>query len=80
MNKKNSAQDQFLEALRRERTPVCIYLVNGVRLQGEIGSFDSFVVLLKERVDHVVYKHAIGSIVPGDAAAHPGSHFSRGRR
>ncbi len=79
MAKEHSAQDQFLEALRKERIPVSIFLVNGVRLHGEIASFDSFVVLLRERQDHVVYKHAIASIVPGPANEHSVSRFSRGR-
>ncbi len=58
-------QDPFLNALRRERVPVSIYLVNGIKLQGVIESFDQFVVLLRNTVSQMVYKHAISTIVPG---------------
>ena len=49
MAKGQSLQDPFLNALRRERVPVSIYLVNGIKLQGQIESFDQFVILLKTR-------------------------------
>lgn len=48
MAKGQSLQDPFLNALRRERVPVSIYLVNGIKLQGQIESFDQFVILLKK--------------------------------
>ena len=64
MSKGQSLQDPFLNALRRERIPVSIYLVNGIKLQGQIDSFDQFVVLLKNSVSQMVYKHAISTIVP----------------
>ena len=57
-------QDPFLNALRREKIPVSIYLVNGIKLQGQVESFDQFVVLLKNSVSQMVYKHAISTIVP----------------
>lgn len=57
-------QDPFLNALRKERVPVSIYLVNGIKLQGHIESFDQFVVLLKNSVSQMVYKHAISTVVP----------------
>ncbi len=57
-------QDPYLNALRREKISVAIYLVNGVKLQGRIDSFDQFVVLLKSNVTQMVYKHAISTIVP----------------
>jgi host factor-I protein len=50
--------------LRKERVPVAIYLVNGIKLQGNIESFDQFAVLLKNTVSQMVYKHAISTIVP----------------
>jgi len=50
--------------LRKERIPVSIYLVNGIKLQGQIDSFDQFVVLLRNSVNQMVYKHAISTIVP----------------
>ncbi len=64
MPKGQSLQDPFLNALRRERVPVAIYLVNGIKLQGQVESFDQFVVLLKNTVSQMVYKHAISTIVP----------------
>ena len=64
MAKGQSLQDPFLNALRKERIPVSIYLVNGIKLQGQIDSFDQFVVLLKNSVSQMVYKHAISMVVP----------------
>ena len=67
MSRGHSLQDPFLNALRRERVPVSIYLVNGIKLQGQIESFDQYVVLLRNTVTQMVYKHAISTIVPGRA-------------
>ena len=64
MSKGHSLQDPFLNALRKERIPVSIYLVNGIKLQGQVESFDQFVILLKNSVSQLVYKHAISTIVP----------------
>src|SRR3546814_16991609 len=64
MSKGQSLQDPFLNALRRERVPVSIYLVNGIKLQGTVESFDQFVVLLPNPVSQMVYKHAISTLVP----------------
>lgn len=64
MSKGQSLQDPFLNALRKEKIPVSIYLVNGIKLQGQIDSFDQFVVLLKNSVNQMVYKHAISTVVP----------------
>lgn len=64
MSKGQSLQDPFLNALRRERVPVSIFLVNGIKLQGQIESFDQFVVLLKNNVSQMIYKHAISTVVP----------------
>jgi host factor-I protein len=64
MAKGQSLQDPFLNALRKEHVPVSIYLVNGIKLQGQVESFDQFVVLLKNSVSQMVYKHAISTIVP----------------
>lgn len=64
MSKGQALQDPFLNALRRERIPVSIYLVNGIKLQGQVESFDQFVVLLKNSVSQMVYKHAISTVVP----------------
>lgn len=64
MSKGQTLQDPFLNALRKERVPVSIYLVNGIKLQGHIESFDQFVVLLRNTVSQMVYKHAISTVVP----------------
>jgi host factor-I protein len=64
MAKAQSLQEPYLNALRREHVPVSIYLRNGIKLQGQIDSFDNFVVLLKNNVSQLVYKHAISTIVP----------------
>ncbi|STY59204.1 GTP-binding protein HflX [Mannheimia haemolytica] len=70
MAKGQSLQDPYLNALRRERIPVSIYLVNGIKLQGQIESFDQFVILLKNTVSQMVYKHAISTVVPARALSH----------
>jgi host factor-I protein len=67
MSKGHTLQEPFLNALRKERIPVSIYLVNGIKLQGHIESFDSFVVLLRNSVSQMVYKHAISTVVPARA-------------
>jgi len=64
MAKGQSLQDPFLNALRKEKVAVSIYLINGIKLQGQIDSFDQFVVLLKNSVSQMVYKHAISTVVP----------------
>ena len=64
MAKGHSLQEPYLNALRQERVPVSVYLVNGIKLQGEIEAFDQFVVLLRNSVSQMVYKHAISTIVP----------------
>jgi host factor-I protein len=64
MTKGPSLQDPFLNTLRKEKIPVSIYLVNGIKLQGLIESFDQFVVLLRNTVSQMVYKHAISTVVP----------------
>ena len=72
-NKSQLLQDPFLNALRREHIPVSVYLVNGITLQGQIESFDQYVVLLRNTVTQMVYKHAISTIVPGRAVSIPGN-------
>ena len=64
MAKGQTLQEPFLNALRKERVPVSIYLVNGIKLTGQVDSFDQFVVLLRNSVNQMVYKHAISTIVP----------------
>lgn len=76
MTKGPSLQDPFLNSLRKEKIPVSIYLVNGIKLQGVIESFDQFVVLLKNTVSQMVYKHAISTIVPSRNVSSPFDHGS----
>ena len=64
MSKGQSLQEPYLNTLRKERVPVSIYLVNGIKLQGQIESFDQFVILLRNAVSQMVYKHAISTVVP----------------
>ncbi len=74
MSKGHSLQDPYLNLLRKERVPVSIYLVNGIKLQGQIESFDQFVILLKNTVSQMVYKHAVSTVVPGRNVRLPMSH------
>jgi len=72
MNQKGlMLQDPFLNALRKEHVPVSIYLVNGIKLQGQVDSFDQYVILLKNTVTQMVYKHAISTIVPSRNVSMP---------
>ncbi|MBI2779397.1 MAG: RNA chaperone Hfq [Gammaproteobacteria bacterium] len=73
MTKGQGIQDPFLNALRKERVPVSIYLVNGIKLQGQIESFDQFAVLLKNTVSQMVYKHAISTVVPARNVKYAGA-------
>ncbi|MFA5938655.1 MAG: RNA chaperone Hfq [Sinimarinibacterium sp.] len=81
MSKGHTLQEPFLNALRKERIPVSIYLVNGIKLQGQIESFDSFVVLLRNSVSQMVYKHAISTVVPARPVRiyEPGSEDAEGQ-
>jgi len=71
MSKGQNLQDPYLNVLRKERIPVSIYLVNGIKLQGQVESFDQFVILLKNTVSQMVYKHAISTVVPSRAVRVP---------
>lgn len=65
MSKGISLQDQFLNKLRKDRVPVSIFLISGIKLQGEIEAFDQFVVILTSHESHqMIYKHAISTVVP----------------
>lgn len=66
-NKGTALQDPFLNALRKERIPVSVYLVNGIKLQGQIESFDQFVIVLRNTVNQMIYKHAVSTVVPAKA-------------
>ena len=66
--KKQNLQDTFLNSVRKTKTPLTIFLVNGVKLQGVVSWFDNFCVLLRrDGQSQLVYKHAISTIMP----AHP---------
>lgn len=64
MQKSQNLQDIFLNTLRKEHTPVSIFLVNGIKLQGRVDAFDQYVIVLKNTLNQMVYKHAISTIVP----------------
>ena len=64
MSKGQSLQDTFLNALRNDRIPVSIYLLSGIKLQGQIDAFDQFVILLRSTVSQMIYKSAISTVVP----------------
>lgn len=64
MSKGQMLQDVFLNELRKEKINVSIFLVNGIKLHGVIDSFDQYVVMLKNGVTQIVYKHAISTVVP----------------
>jgi host factor-I protein len=64
MKKGPTLQDAYLNALRKEKIPVAIFMVNVIKLQGTIESFDQFVILLKNVNTQVVYKHAISTVMP----------------
>ena len=57
-------QDAFLEALRKQNTQVSIFLINGIKLHGMVDCFDDDVVMLKNGMTQMVYKHAISTVVP----------------
>jgi len=67
MIKNQILQEPFLNALRKEKIPVAIYLVNGIKLQGQVDSFDQYVIILRNTINQMVYKHAISTIVPSKA-------------
>ena len=65
VDKKQNLQDTFLNSVRRSKTPLTIFLVNGVKLQGVVSWFDDFCVLLRrDGQSQLVYKHAISTIMP----------------
>jgi host factor-I protein len=71
MSKNHLLQDPFLNELRKEKVPVSIFLVNGIKLHGIIDSFDQYVVMLKNSITQMVYKHAISTVVPAHAVKMP---------
>ena len=67
IGKKQLLQDLFLENLHKERTPISIYLINGIKLQGRVEFFDDNIILLRNTATQMIYKHAISTVVPGRA-------------
>ncbi len=66
-----SAQDRFLAQMMEERKKVAVFLVSGIRLEGEIVAYDQFVILMKGAATDAVYKHAVSTIQPVEAGARP---------
>jgi host factor-I protein len=64
MAKGQSLQDPFLNALRKEKIPVSVFLVNGIKLHGVVDAYDQYVIMLKNAVTQMVYKHAVSTVVP----------------
>lgn len=62
----HALQDKFLQDLRESKTLVAVFLVNGIRLQGQVEFFDNYIVAVKSTATQLVYKHAISTIVPLD--------------
>ncbi len=71
MSKLHLLQDPFLNELRKEKIPVSVFLVNGIKLHGVVDSFDQYVLMLKNSVTQMVYKHAISTVVPTRAVQLP---------
>ena len=63
MSKNHLLQDPFLNELRKEKIPVSVFLVNGIKLHGVVDSFDQYVVMLKNSITQMVYKHAISTVM-----------------
>ena len=76
MSRISSLQDPFLNALRKEKISVSVYLVNGIKLQGQIEAFDQFCIVLRNTVNQMVYKHAISTIVPAKSVRMVYSSFN----
>ncbi|MBF0155819.1 MAG: RNA chaperone Hfq [Magnetococcales bacterium] len=60
----HNVQDPFLNTVRRDRVPVTIFLINGIKLQGVITAFDNYCLTLKNNVTQLVFKHAISTVMP----------------
>tara|TARA_B110000305_G_C19172254_1_gene507885 strand:- start:223 stop:459 length:237 start_codon:yes stop_codon:yes gene_type:complete len=60
-------QDSFLNKIIKDNIPVSIYLLNGIKLQGQIKSFDQYVIVLSGNTPQLIYKHSVSTIVPSQA-------------
>jgi len=78
MSKGQTLQDPYLNVLRRDKISVAIYLVNGIKLQGQVESFDQYVILLRNTVSQMVYKHAISTVVPSRSVKMPATEHDDG--
>lgn len=67
MSSNNFLQDPFLAELRKEKIPVSVFLVNGIKLHGVVDAFDEKVLMLKNSITQMVYKHAVSTVVPSRA-------------
>ena len=76
MSRISSLQDPFMNALRKEKVSVSVYLVNGIKLQGQVEAFDQFCIVLRNTVNQMVYKHAISTIVPAKSVRMVYSSFN----
>ncbi len=75
--KGHSLQDPYLNTLRKSKVQVSVYLVSGIKLTGYIESFDQFVVLLRNSVSQMIYKHAISTVVPSQQITLPGAERAK---
>ncbi len=64
MSDNHQLQDAFLEELRKEKVPVSVFLINGIKLHGVVDNFDDHAIMLKNAVTQMVFKHAISTVVP----------------
>lgn len=69
----NSLQESFLSVLYKEKIPVSVFLVNGIKLHGVVDSFDENVLMLKNSITQMVFKHAISTVVPSRMIKLPSS-------
>jgi host factor-I protein len=69
MSASKKLQDEFLDKLCKEKLPVSIFLVNGIKLHGSIDQFDEHVIMLKSTITQMVFKHAISTVVPAQPGA-----------
>ncbi|MFA6301863.1 MAG: RNA chaperone Hfq [Legionella sp.] len=76
MSKHHLLQDLFLNELRKEKVPVSVFLINGIKLHGIVDSFDPYVLMLKNSITQMVYKHAISTVVPSRAVKIPADDAS----
>ena len=72
-NNHPSLQDSFLETLVHDQVPVAIFLLNGIKLHGNIETFDPQVIMLKNNITQMIFKHAISTVVPSRALTTPHS-------